>query len=537
MSRRGLAAGVAAAAVMCGACGKRAGGGVASFDDCPVVAGRVVTPGGDTVTVCDMTRVRDTFDLPLSALFSDFDIVDLPEDDAALVAEGHVSVSEHYVGMYSSRAGEYRLFDRNGTFLGPISSRGQGPDEYPGVICDSFIDEAGGRVYLLSWMARRVLVFDLQGRAQRHIPMARRAPKSRMRVDARRGRLTVAALPFSEDDPVCWEQDFEGNVVREVAAGHLAVAPDYSNEVDAAQNTEAMDVSLFSWGARPDSLYHFDRDAGRMQPVFAAQFGMDGVKKHDYMELPDHYAVRVASDDSYSGASLAMIDKRTLRGSHVRLRLDMLGGIAGPEWADFNRGYYIANMYAHELKRQLEAALASAGLSPEMREKLQKLNSGLGEDDNSVVLLGKLRNGVSGNILRAATPPAEEHTPAAAPDRTVRKDGQEADTPEGDDRIYGFKDLALLKLPQVKDPAYFRNNSKYADRDAGDRKEVAIGHIVEKDGTTSNVTVTRSSGDAAMDSEAERLIREIVMQPGTLLKTGQAVRCGDMQIIVYFPPL
>lgn len=83
------------------------------------------------------------------------------------------------------------------------------------------------------------------------------------------------------------------------------------------------------------------------------------------------------------------MDKKTLRGCYFNLKYDMLGNIDGPSWRTYRSGYIIANMYPYQIKEQWEKALTS-NLSPEMKQKIRKLNNSITEDDNNIILIGKL---------------------------------------------------------------------------------------------------------------------------------------------------
>ena len=52
-----------------------------SIEDCTVVAQHVITSAGDTLTVCDITLLKDTLILPLSSLVSDFEVIHLDNDN------------------------------------------------------------------------------------------------------------------------------------------------------------------------------------------------------------------------------------------------------------------------------------------------------------------------------------------------------------------------------------------------------------------------------------------------------------------------
>ena len=87
--------------------------------DSPVVAQQVITLNGDTIIVCDLSLLKDTIDLPLCTFVSDFELVDLGEDEEALIKEtsggGSIAVSPNYIGIYSGTG--YKLFDKTVKYI------------------------------------------------------------------------------------------------------------------------------------------------------------------------------------------------------------------------------------------------------------------------------------------------------------------------------------------------------------------------------------------------------------------------------------
>ena len=61
---------------------------------------------------------------------------------------------------------------------------------------------------------------------------------------------------------------------------------------------------------------------------------------------------------------------------------------------------------------------------------------------------------------------------------------------------------------------YFRANNKYKDWDPKDSKRTIIFAIIEKDGTPTELAVTKSSGVEKLDEEAIRLVRNAKISPG-----------------------
>jgi TonB family protein len=510
-----------------------------SLDNCPVIAENV---GG--MISCKYELATDTFDLALSALASGLEVIRLDDDlSDALVKEGRVDVSENYVGIYS--AGSYKLFDKQGKYLRDISAIGQGPDEFFIAIYDSFIDEEANRVYLVSYSANKILAFDLEGNAQEHIPLAYSSPKAKIAIDNARKEVTVMVLPFPNTPSVVWKQDFKGNIIQEIPAGHFVVnPPDFSNEICSSQNA-GLDFSLFLWAPKEDSLYYYDAAKNRLSPAFSLH--SKRIRQHAYTDLPNYYLTMLYGkpEETIVGfqvntTAYLLVDKNTLKGCYVNLKNDMLGGIpAGP---DFSRGYYAVNMYPNELKEQLETALSKKdGLAPEMYKKVKELHDQITDDDNNILIIAKLRTDKN-TTLSLATATNEPVQPTGGQTPPPPPPGKE-ETSDTTGYIYRFNEAdmkQIRKTPQWGDVpneplTWFMANNKYKDWDKNDPKRVMVDFIVEKSGKTSNVTIVESSGIEALDKEAIRLVEKLKFKPGIDLK-GNPVRCGDMKIDVFFPP-
>lgn len=525
------------------ACGEKQNDDTSLLKKCPVVAERIIRAAGDTLVVCNPSLLKDTMDFPLSMLLSSFELVKLEDSEEALVKEssGAVAVSDHYVGIYSGTG--YKLFDKAGNRIADLSSRGQGPDEYVFSIYDSYIDEKNDRVYLLPMNGDRLLTYDLKGNAQAQIPLAYATGKGKFRVDAGSGWIYVANMAFEATKIAFWIQDFEGNVIREIPAGHLAIVPaDFSNELNVSMNVSAMDYSLFHWMAQNDTLYHYQEADNCLKPSFTVDFGEKPLL-HDYIELPGYYVLRLIEVEPSYRYVYGLIDKQTLRGCYIRLKLDMLGNIDAPAWLQFDRGFYNANLYAYYLQEQWAEVGDTSSLLPGVSRFVRELQEMDVEDMNNFVLIGKLKEredetfemrDVDCSFLSVVK---EENS-----DKTLakRSGGQEKGTNEPEDeddpdKIYtGFVFSHVPMLIGGND--YFRKNNRYKDWDSEDPKEVWVEWVVEKDGTASHVFVKESCGNEKLDEEAVRLIKEARYTVGKLRKNGKEVRVGNMMGPVFFPP-
>lgn len=515
--------------------------------DSPVVAQQVITLNGDTVIVCDLSLLKDTIDLPLSTFVSDFELVDLGEDEEALIKEtsggGSIAVSPNYIGIYSGTG--YKLFDKTGKYITSLSAQGQGPNEYAFSIYDSYIDEKNDRAYLLPMNGNKILVYDLKGNAQPYIPLAHETTKGKFYVDDQKKLLYVANMPFSDTASTFWIQDFEGKLIKEIIAGHLKIVPpDFSNDINVSMNTEEIDYSVFHWKNTVDTLYHYNEADNRLAPSFTVNF-KDNPILHDYIELPDYYLIRLIEIESDYRYIYGLIDKKTLKGNYIKLKLDMLGNIDAPAWAIFERGLYTANIYAYYLQGQCDRLSDLSSLPSGIAKYIQDLQQNDCEDLNNIILIGRLKKNTAESFMMNDKDYQEQPQMNKTVD-TIKKEKEEVSlkrtgkkeetiTEEDDpNRIYtGFG--VFSHIPLLKGGLdYFRKNNRYNDWDSKNPKETLIEYVVEKNGKASHVSIKESSGNAELDQEAIRLIKEAEYTVAKL-KNGKEARAGGMMINVTFP--
>ena len=515
--------------------------------DSPVVAQQVITLNGDTIIVCDLSLLKDTIDLPLSTFVSDFELVDLGEDEEALIKEtsggGSIAVSPNYIGIYSGTG--YKLFDKTGKYITSLSAQGQGPNEYAFSIYDSYIDEKNDRAYLLPMNGNKILVYDLKGNAQPYIPLAHETTKGKFYVDDQKKLLYVANMPFSDTASTFWIQDFEGKLIKEIIAGHLKIVPpDFSNDINVSMNTEEIDYSVFHWKNTVDTLYHYNEADNRLAPSFTVNF-KDNPILHDYIELPDYYLIRLIEIESDYRYIYGLIDKKTLKGNYIKLKLDMLGNIDAPAWAIFERGLYTANIYAYYLQGQCDRLSDLSSLPSGIAKYIQDLQQNDCEDLNNIILIGRLKKNTAESFMMNDKDYQEQPQMNKTVD-TIKKEKEEVSlkrtgkkeetiTEEDDPNLIYTGFGVFSHIPLLKGGLdYFRKNNRYNDWDSKNPKETLIEYVVEKNGKASHVSIKESSGNAELDQEAIRLIKEAEYTVAKL-KNGKEARAGGMMINVTFP--
>ncbi len=367
------------------------------LNDMDVVAEKVKV-GDSEVISCDLTKLKDTVDLPLSLFAEELQLVKLDNRDEALVGGGATFVSKHYILVRNNRNNPFKLFDKSGKFITAIGAFGQGPNEYQNVY-DEWLDEQSGQIFLLPWQSDKVLRFNLQGEPLDPIPLRYRVPKGKIFVDAGASKISVFMLPFAGAPAVAWTQDFAGNMIDSIPAGHLAVQPDYSNEVLSNRNAGAYDCSLFTFfEQRPDSVYYYNTAANRLDPKFTLDFKGRPWKIHSYGELPNHFIGDITIEKKLTETTSTteypakfIVDKHTLKGAFYKIHNDYLGDIP-LEWPTFYNGYYVWNVDPGDLIDQLDAQLKNnTSLKEKARKRLQEIRNDIRESDNNYIFYAKLK--------------------------------------------------------------------------------------------------------------------------------------------------
>lgn len=389
------------ASIACGvaSCADSGKGKTDLLGELPVI-GAVEVVNGDSVWVCHLSKLSasgDTLILPLSALTEEMQIVKLDDRDEALTPVTNTLVSDNYILVYGRDQIPFKLFDKSGHFLCNVGSVGQGPGEY-NLVYDAQIDEKAGRIYLLPWNARTLLAYDLQGALVEEIPLPTLMPKGKFHVDSERSTASFFNLPFDYLPYTAWTQDLSGRLLDSIPAKHLAVEPDFSNEVTSNKLGGTFDVSLFTFfELRPDTLYHFEQS--RLKPRFTLDFGSQPAMIHLYGELPRHFIGDVTlpkqiAENSFitEEPSCYIMDKATLRGNFYKLVNDYLGNMPAYLLFSCQNGYYVRNLEPGQLKEALEKQLnGKEKLTAEERNRLQTLLDGIRENDNNYIFYAKLK--------------------------------------------------------------------------------------------------------------------------------------------------
>ena len=339
-------------------------------------------------------------------------------DPEALIAGGEVTVSNHYIGIYSPMETPFKLFDRaTGKFLRNVGNIGRGPGEYTGI---SFaqIDETGRKVWISTLNTNKVYSYDIStGRLSEDLPLAYEGNGNPNQgynfvVDSKARTVTIAGVPYDGSCPAAWCQDMQGNVIWEIP--RTGSAPENAMlRLHTSLNVDgALDICQVSMNTQQDTLFIIqDRE---LSPLLTMKLGEttepnaltigDGDYMHDPYILPDYAVVNinktkmVQSRNTGSGVSISMemdiqpsiiLDRRTGEVSRRTIINDILtNDSTGPT---FKNGYLVSNCSAEYFMEAGLVFLENGNLSSSARKRISDILKNISEEDNNVIILAPLK--------------------------------------------------------------------------------------------------------------------------------------------------
>ncbi|WP_291529819.1 6-bladed beta-propeller [Bacteroides sp. UBA939] len=343
-----------------------------------------VETDGNELTVCHLNQVKDTLVMNLSDLVEDFKVVRFENEDNALFNYSVLpAITDNYIGIRQSRGRPYLLFDHNGKLKCEVGSVGNGPGEYNQVIYDEVINEKRDEIYLSSFASSsKILVYDTNGKFVREIVAKNRLNKPKIEVDDN-GDITIIHMPFrnNTENFLAIQYSSDGSFKQELKPAPYLLVENFNSEMFAYHN-----VSEFSfWLTSCDTLFHYDKNANKIHPKFTVDFGDVSERPfHVYNEIPNYYLVSF-------GKGLVAVNKKTHTSNYVRLVNDFFGHTSASMF-NFHKGWFFHMFEPGNLITRIERRLAEGNCSAEDRKQLEEILGSIDEDDNNILLMGKLKS-------------------------------------------------------------------------------------------------------------------------------------------------
>ena len=355
--------------------------------------------------------------MSLGDLMESYEIIRLDNRDEALIKTYPygVYVTDNYILLRPADVvSPVKLFTRKGRYVADIGGVGQGPGEYL-YLFSWLVDEKENRIYLGPGRADKVLVYDLKGNylPDEVIRFGEIVHKSQIWVDYDKKNVVVVTLPFSANvnsnfainKNVCWVQNRDGDIVHRIPVNHYGLIGDYSNGLVACRNVDAISFSIFEdpmLRTRPDTLYHYDA----VKNIITPRFTIDHVVSENQSastvlyETSRSYWARVTlypNDISSNSSPVRLttfnvcVSKKDGSVKRIdRFTNDFLG-LSYP-FLTMRNGYVCISYDPLELMDALDKVLTQTDLKPEIRKRATGLRNSLHENDNDILMIGKLKS-------------------------------------------------------------------------------------------------------------------------------------------------
>ena len=354
--------------------------------------------------------------MSLGDLMESYEIIRLDNRDEALIKTYPygVYVTDNYILLRPADVvSPVKLFTRKGRYVADIGGVGQGPGEYL-YLFSWLVDEKENRIYLGPGRTDKVLVYDLKGNylPDEVIRFGEIVHKSQIWVDYDKKNVVVVTLPFSANvnsnfainKNVCWVQNREGDIVHRIPVNHYGLIGDYSNGLVACRNVDAISFSISEvpmLRTRPDTLYHYDAVKNIITPCFTI----------DHVVSENQSVCTVLYETSRSYWAQVTLYPNNLSSSVSSVRLpafnvcvskkdgnvrridrftDPLLGLSHL-FLMMNNGYICISYDPLELMDALDKVLTQTDLEPDVRKRATDLRNSLHENDNDILIIGKLK--------------------------------------------------------------------------------------------------------------------------------------------------
>lgn len=346
--------------------------------------------GGEVLSL-DEKNVDDVRKVKLSELVDDFRIIRFENVDDAFFKSSWMYFSDNYILVRQNNA-PLKLFNQVGKFLTNIGDFGQGPGEYKSVY-DVLIDEKNECVYMVPLVGNSIYKYNLSGNFLGKIELEEKINKGRIFLQPD-NVLSLVQLCFKD----LGEKYTGVNVFQEypdsiqyVYAEQLA-----SNMKNTAGERTGFDNEIWSYRnmdefafmmTHADTLYHYDSSSNRIKARFSMKIDSEKLKDNFFIlnEFPHHYFIIITGE---SGRNI-LVEKENQIAYEANLVNDFMGNMKfHPQFQD---GYFYCNLEPGDLKEKIENHLKSGDCPEEQIEALRRLASTLNENDNNILLLGKLR--------------------------------------------------------------------------------------------------------------------------------------------------
>ncbi|MFO7755423.1 MAG: 6-bladed beta-propeller [Bacteroidales bacterium] len=369
----------------------------------------VITLNDDGVPVISIERITKTGEMKFTDLVTDFEIIRLETSEECLIDYiARSYVSDKYI-IISTVWNGILLFSRDGSFVRTIALHGNGPGEVSDPNRNIELDEFNNKLYVTNQMSLtpELLCLNIEKGGYENIPMATDNRLRNMYV-SNDSILTISTMPAISDAS-------DNPVFAQTTSGSLLWKIKHTNRNGATNGelTRVGDQLFFNYIWGDDTLFILDNEELIPHTIFYSD-------RHNYLphiqESPGDITsgFRVLNDEFISGSYSILTGFSKQNNSNRerpefesgkrfiynmkkkeafiidRIEDDILGSGKGFSQPQKN-GIFAIHFTPVEILKLAERIKNDSNVSDEISERLLDLSSRINEDDNPVMLIGKMK--------------------------------------------------------------------------------------------------------------------------------------------------
>ncbi|MCD6346888.1 MAG: 6-bladed beta-propeller, partial [Bacteroidales bacterium] len=180
---------------------------------------KTIEINGDPVNLISYNEIQDSVQISLSQLASELHFVKLETTEECMIGYGQYYIYDKYI-LNIHPFEKIMQFTAEGKFVRQVCRSGKGPHEFQHAVIA--VDEVNDFLYVADEVKSYFMSWDLNtGKYLGDIPIPFKGRLKNLLV-TKDGTLLVAPVVghFPSGDYYLWEQDLEGNLIREIKAPH-----------------------------------------------------------------------------------------------------------------------------------------------------------------------------------------------------------------------------------------------------------------------------------------------------------------------------
>lgn len=356
------------------------------------------------IPVFDLQNPKETIDLYLSELLDNIHIVKLETADEILLGQNtYYLAGERYIITIDND--KILQFSNNGGFLRTLAKAGNGPDEFLRV--DAFaLDDKKDILYINHrGDSRHIIAYDLKkGERLNRIPTGVDNLISQIIVS---GDSILTVVPLMNKDYNLYNLTTSGKVLN-------GIAPPRVKGIGLQTGIDMVKNNLYYMPREYDTLYSVKRTSCDPYCFFYVEnrFTYENNEVGNFVYLSVNAPGFIIANKAHAGIKLNddketfsmnadkltryFINKNDFTVAEIKdFHNDFLGIKEDPDqWDDFlfktnNLGFVCYSSF--ELKQKIDKALKSKKLDNLIKQRISTLNLEIKENDNPVILIGKLK--------------------------------------------------------------------------------------------------------------------------------------------------